>query len=138
MSEHNPSLKRLAEMAEARPGLMSGLLMLFRRQESMDEEQLAAFLECDRGDLPRLALCRRPRPAPRFRRDIEEIAAYAGADPTRLAKLVRAAEVGEALRGTPAEVRRPPMLLAARDHEPPQVEAEQVAEDAEGAEDDSR
>ena len=119
MSEHDlhqPSLSRLASLAAARPSLMSSLMQLYREQQGMDDEQLAAFLECDAGVLPRLALCRRPRQAPDFRGDIEAIAAHTGTNPISLARLVRAAEALEAL----AEGRGSGLastLIAARDHD---------------------
>jgi hypothetical protein len=116
---------------------MSSLMKLYREREGMDDEQLAAFLECDPGALPRLALCRRPRQAPDFRGDIEAIAAHTGADPSRLAKMVRAAEVHEALSagGTAGG---PSILMAARDHEDPAAEEDDTSHSGEATEDDSR
>ncbi len=117
MTEYKASLKRLADMASARPSLMSSLMLLYREQEGMDDEQLADFLNCDVEALPRLALCRRPRQAPHFRGDIETIAAHSGTDASRLARLVRAAEAVQAMRGAPNHAGTSSLLMAARDRE---------------------
>lgn len=140
MGEHEqyqPNLTRLASLATSRLSLMSSLMKLYREREGMDDEQLAAFLECDPGALPRLALCRRPRQAPDFRGDIEAIAAHTGANPGRLAKMVRAAEVQEALSGG-GTAGGPSMLMAARDHEDPAAEEDDTSYSGEATEDDSR
>ena len=141
MSEHDayqPSLSRLASLAAARPSLMSSLMQLYREQQGMDDEQLAAFLECDTGALPRLALCRRPRQAPDFRGDIEAIAAHTGANPTNLARLVRAAEALEALAEARGSRSGPSsMLVAARDHDDEGKEDDTPHSSGEATEDDS-
>lgn len=139
MGEHEqyqPSLTRLARLAESRRSLMSSLMQLYREREGMDDEQLAAFLQCDTDALPRLALCRRPRQAPDFRGDIEAIAARAGADPSRLARLVRAAEAQESLRGG-SGARQASMLLAARDYDDPDGEQDEQSQSGEATQDDS-
>ncbi|MEA2576276.1 MAG: hypothetical protein QOH93_3574 [Chloroflexia bacterium] len=140
MGEHEqyqPSLARLAGLAVSRPSLMSSLMQLYREREGMDEEQLAAFLECDSDALPRLALCRRPRKAPDFRGDIEAIATHTGADPTRLARLVRAAESQEAL-GDARGAGGPSILMAARDYDDTASEDSDTSQNDEATEDDSR
>jgi hypothetical protein len=115
--EYQPSLRRLADLASSRASLMSSLMLLYREQEKMDDEQLADFLGCELEVLPRLALCRRPRPAPRFREDVEAIAGHTGADPSRLARLVRAAEAAEGMRTSGAHAHTASVLMAARDRE---------------------
>lgn len=126
---YEPSLRRLAQLAGSRPTLMSSLMLLYKEQEDMDDEQLAEYLACDPEALPRLALCRRPRDAPHFRGDIETISDYIGADRLKLARMIRAAEAAEALRHAPGRARSASMLMAARDHEdieetPAQAEAD--------------
>lgn len=144
MSEHDtqPSLGRLASLAAGRPSLMSSLMQLYREQEGMNDQQLAAFLECEAEALPRLALCRRPRQAPDFRGDIEAIAAHTGANPTRLAGLVRAAEGLQALReGHEAGPTTPntttSMLMAARDYDESAGGKDETSPGGEAGEDDS-
>lgn len=114
---YEPHLSRIARLASSRHSLMSSLMQLYREQEGMDDEQLAAFLECDVDALPRLALCRRPRQAPNFRGDIEAIAAHAQANSACIARMVRAAEATEAMKGARYEVSSSTMLMAARDHD---------------------
>jgi hypothetical protein len=140
MGEHEqyrPSIARLASLASSRPSLMSSLMQLYREREGMDDEQLAAFLECEHEALPRLALCRRPRQAPDFRGDIEAIAAHTGANPGRLAKMVRAAEVQQALGGEHG-AGGPSILMAARDHDDPAAGEDNMTQSGEATEDDSR
>src|SRR5579884_2267915 len=106
MSNYQPSLDRLAQLARERPGLLAGPLHLYQEQEGLDDEQLAA--------IPRLALCGRPRTT-HFREDVERIARYIQADMLQLAMVIRAAESREAL-GQSAEGASP-TLLAARDYD---------------------
>ncbi len=115
MNRYSPSLERLAQLAQGRPNLLAGALMLYKEQEGLDDEQLAALLRCEPAALSRLALCERPRPAPRFREDVERIATYIHADLMQLAMLIRAAESREALSKKPGETS--PALLAAGDYE---------------------
>jgi hypothetical protein len=115
MNRNSPSLERLAQLAQGRPNLLAGALSLYKEQEGLDDEQLAALLGCEPAALSRLALCERPRPAPHFREDVERIATYIHADLMQLAMLIRAAESREALSKRPGEAS--PALLAARDYE---------------------
>ena len=115
MNRSSSSLERLAQLAQGRPNLLAGALMLYKEQEGLDDEQLAALLGCKPAALSRLALCERPRPAPHFREDVERIATYIHADLMQLAMLIRAAESREALSKRPGE--DSPALLAARDYE---------------------
>jgi len=103
MNRSSSSLERLAQLAQGRPHLLAGALMLYKEQEGLDDEQLAALLRCEPSALTRLALCERPRPAPHFREDVERIAAYIHADLMQLAMLIRAAESREALGKRPGE-----------------------------------
>ena len=114
MSNYQPSLDRLAQLARERPGLLAGPLHLYQEQEGLDDEQLAAIFKCDVAAIPRLALCGRPRTT-HFREDVERIARYIQADMLQLAMVIRAAESREAL-GQSAEGASP-TLLAARDYD---------------------
>lgn len=137
-AEYTPSLKRLADLASTRPSLMSSLMLLYREQEAMDDEQLARFLECDVAALPRLALCRRPRQAPDFRGDIEAIAAHTGADSARLARMVRQAAAAEALGSAPGRANTSSLLMAARDRADDDADVENKDEGRGELPDDSR
>lgn len=116
MNHDSPTLDRLAQLAQERPGLLAGPLLLYKEQEGLDDRQLAALLGCDTEAITRLALCQRPRQAPHFREDVERIARYIHADMMQLAKLIRAAESREAMRAR-QKSSTPPTLLAARDHD---------------------
>jgi hypothetical protein len=141
MKHFKPSLDRLAQLAQERPTLLAGPLQLYKEQEGLDDQQLAAMLGCKLETIPRLALCERPRPAPHFREDVERIASYIHADMLQLAMLIRAAESREALSHRPGTTQ--PTLLAARDHdesedpEEPQ-KADSVADEHEPADGSSQ
>lgn len=65
---------------------MSGVL----RKSGMDNASLASYLGYEIGSLARLALCRKPSPeSEKFCLDVERIAEHTGADPARLASLIR-------------------------------------------------
>lgn len=115
MKHYQPSLNRLAMLAKERPNLLASPLNLYKEQEGLNDEQLAASLGCDSEAIARLALCERPRPVPHFREDVERIATYIQADMLQLAMLIRAIEAREAFSSR-SNV-SPPALLAARDHE---------------------
>jgi hypothetical protein len=115
MKDHSPSLDRLALLAQGHPHLLARPLALYKQQEGLDDQQLAAMLGCEVEALSRLALCERPRQAPHFREDVERIARYIHADMMQLAMLIRATESREALRQGSSAAE--PTLLAARDYE---------------------
>lgn len=115
MNHYTPSLHRLALLAKERSNLLAGPLELYKEQEGLDDEQLAAMLGCEIEAVARLALCERPRPVPHFREDVERIATYIHADTLQLAMLIRAVEAREAFSHKSGTT--PPALLAARDHE---------------------
>ena len=116
MTKHfEPSHARLVQLAQERPTLLAGPLHLFKEQEGLDDRLLAAKLGCEAEAIPRLALCKRPRPAPHIRQDVERIASFIHADLLQLMMLIRALESREALSRRHETAR--PALLAARDHD---------------------
>jgi hypothetical protein len=115
MVMNKPSLINLAVQARTRKNLLAGMLAAFQEQENMDEQALATYLSCGVADLPRLALCHRPRPAPKFRGDVEKIAEYSHVSFVQLAKLIRAVEARETDSHVPTIYSQ--TLLAARDHD---------------------
>lgn len=115
MKHYTPSFHRLITLAKERPNLLAGPLDLYKEQEGLDDEQLAAQLGCELGAIARLALCERPRPHPHFREDVERIAAYIQVDTLQLATLIRAIEARVAFSHKSGATS--PALLAARDHE---------------------
>jgi len=115
MNDYTLSLDRLALLAREHSNLLAGPIALYKEQEGLDDQQLAALLGCKVEALSRLALCERPREAPHFRKDVERIAHYIHADVMQLALLIRAAESRYALSQQPDATS--PSLLAARDFE---------------------
>ena len=111
--------ERLAQRAEVQPFFMADALASFRALEGLDDAALAAWLGCPLEALPHIALCRRPDPAsPRFRAEVEQIAAHTGAGALALVRLLRRVGAAGALRGAVAEQGAEyGLLAAARDHD---------------------
>jgi hypothetical protein len=116
MNEYTSSLAHLVALAERRQGLLASLFAIYKQQKGRDNQQLAETLGCDLETLLRLALCERPRPAPHFRQDVEQIAQHLHMNPLQLAKFIRTAESLEDMRQEQDRT----TLLAARDYEEPQ------------------
>jgi AraC-like DNA-binding protein len=88
---------RAAQRARTRPPLMAWLLARFQVQQGWSEPQLAAHLGLPPDELPRLALCLRPRPD-HFADDVAALAAQVGCSPRALADLVRRTTADEHLK----------------------------------------
>jgi hypothetical protein len=113
------SLLRLAaERAAGRAFYLASVLLPYAEVEGLDEAALAERLGCRPADLPRLLLCRRPRPEPpAFGADVERIAAAFGLSALRLAEVVRLADALRALGDAEASGEATGWLAAARDRE---------------------
>ncbi len=112
----DPLLRRAADRAAGRPFFLAAALLPYARAERLDDAGLAARLGCSVEVLPRLLLCRRPRPEPgAFRGDVERLATAFGLDVTALAATVREADALAALAVAEADTG---WLAAARDREP--------------------
>lgn len=110
-------IRDLARRVETDPFFLASALRTFAESEGLDEAGLAAYLGCVVGDLPRLALCRRPNPNPPFfAADVEAIARHFAISGDRLAELVRRADALAALAASAESPRD--FLQAARDREP--------------------
>lgn len=110
-------MARAAARAADDPFFLASALAAYRQLTGMDDAALAAELGCDVAALTRLALCRRPDGAsPMFKDEVPRIAAHAGADPLKLANLLRAADAAERM-----QTASPNALLAARDRGPDQA-----------------
>lgn len=98
------------------PFFMSGVLAVYSEANGMDNKSLALYLSCKTGALTRLALCRKPSTeSGKFYPEIERIAEYTGADPVRLAALIREADVLSALKESSKLSGATGILAAARD-----------------------
>jgi DNA-binding phage protein len=77
--------------AQDRPAYVAWALAQVRAREGLSDDVLAARLGLATGDLPRLALCLRPRPD-QWDADLAQIASRFGLVPEPLATLLRAVE----------------------------------------------
>src|SRR5438309_1236357 len=93
----------------------------YRKLAELDDDGLAAFLECSPIALTHLALCRRPDPANvSFRSDVEKIASHCKVNAHQLVVLLREVDAIRAMRMAPQlQLPQPtatsPVLMAARD-----------------------
>src|SRR5262249_52608341 len=109
-------LRRAAERAAARPFFLAASLLPYARAEGLDDGGLARRLGWATDALPRLLLCRQPRPAPgAFRADVERLAVAFGLDAGHLANVLRQASALATLGSAEAD---DAWLAAARDRAP--------------------
>lgn len=90
------SIKILAAMAarlSKDPDYMAHLLSLYRRQEGMNEQELARDLETSLAMLIRLALCKRPDSAAlNFGGQVQRLADYTGIAAAKLSQMINEVE----------------------------------------------
>jgi hypothetical protein len=137
-SGSRPLLNSLVQRLQTNPAYMASALAGYQKQESISNTVLAQQLGIDENQLPRLALCKRPRQKEGvFQKDVCQIAAYVGANEIMLGQILRQIEVIEAFkestqtpsRGGVQKSSTLVILAAARDqeaveppHEPDQKE----------------
>lgn len=107
-------LDRIAERANQRPYFFGWWLARYARGEELDEAGLAEALGCGPEQLPKLRLCRAPRPDT-FREDVTRICELAGLEPARVAEVARRAAVLVKLEAPQGADEAAPTLMAARD-----------------------
>jgi hypothetical protein len=91
-------LRYAARRAAQNRFFLAEYLTEFRIFRGIAEDELARFLGCSPGLLPKLALCRRPdSESPRFRSDVERIAVAFDMQPSRLVQLIREVDTLKAL-----------------------------------------
>jgi hypothetical protein len=109
-----------AQRAKARPDYLGWVLARYIERERISEAELATRLGSAPDDLPRLALCLRPR-AEHFADDVRQISTKLRIDTTALAGIVRLVESLETLAvtnpATPAA--EAGLLMAARARKQP-------------------
>jgi hypothetical protein len=93
-------LTHAARQAQDRPAYVAWALARVQAREGLSDEALAARLGITSVDLPRLALCLRPRPE-HWDADLAQIASRFGLTPEPLAVLLRAVEAPTAFRHDP-------------------------------------
>jgi hypothetical protein len=84
-------LTEAARRAQDRPAYVAWALARLQAREGLSDEALAARLGLATVDLPRLGLCRRPRPD-QWDTDLAQIATRFGIAPEPLAAVLRAVE----------------------------------------------
>ncbi len=105
-----------ARRARLEPLFLGHELFEYQKLGNHDEEEIATFLQCSTDALVSLALCRKPDTnGPSFRMDVERIADHCGANPTRLANLLREVDALRAMRAVQQSHAPSGLLLAARD-----------------------
>jgi hypothetical protein len=109
-------LEHFARRVEGDEFFLASALAEYARSEGLDDAGLAAALGCPASSLPRLRLCRRPRPdAAGMREDTARIGERFGIDPLRLAEMMRRADALAAMRRDAAAGAG--ALIAARDRQ---------------------
>jgi hypothetical protein len=117
---HEPLLDYAAQRAKARPDYLGWVLARYIERERISEPELATRLSSTPHDLPRLALCLRPR-TDHFADDIRQISTKFHIDATALAAIVRLVESLEILAATNPTVlsAETGLLMAARARKQP-------------------
>lgn len=130
--EPSPAIRRAAERAADQPFFLAGVLRAYQAAYHWDDTTLAAFLGCTVEDMPRLALCRRPRATPaEFRADIQHLMARFGLHADNLAHLMREVDALAGIKQRPVQIEGTQhMLRAARDRDDADEYEEPPTEDA--------
>jgi len=150
--QSNPSsadslLAMLAFQLREDPDYMASVLFRFQMFESMDGLLLADLLSISAQQLNCLALCKRPQSSDQsFADQVRQIATYSGADPGRVASIIRRVDALAAVQDIPlanevgaqrstAGLSSVGWLAAARDRNTEENKAaEDENDDAEGTE----
>lgn len=113
-------LQRAAQRASQRRFFVAHTLSAYQSLHGIAADELAEFLECSVEELPRLALCRQPKPGTSdFRSQVERIAAYVGINAVRFVQILREVESVTTLQDMRESTEgdsRDGFLMAARDH----------------------
>ena len=114
MNDDARILDHAARRAAGRPEFMASVLARYGALADVPDEALPDVLGCSGEGYARLSLCRAPRRATAD--DLRELAAFAGADLTALARVVRRVEAVDALAAG-AQAQACSTLLAARERD---------------------
>lgn len=132
---NNNLLATLRERAKGLPSFMAYAISLYQHVNGHSDEQIADWLDCSPAQCEKLGLCRRPLGTDlNFRDHVEEIANFAGADPLKLAHLLRTTESIVAFRDAPLPIAgTQPLRVAAREASKSKNESQGEAADFEGS-----
>ena len=127
---HERLLDYAAQRAKARPDYLGWVLTRYIEREHVSEAELATRLGITPHDLPRLALCLRPR-AEHFADDIRQISTKFHLDATALAGIVRLVESIETLAATHSTMlsAEAGLLMAARARKQPRQSQDNESHD---------
>ena len=116
---NNPKLiQRFVNRARKDTFFLGWALSVYQETHSIDDHQLAQWLECDLNALDRLALCRLPDDkSGKFQHDVKQIAKFGPCNADRLVQLLREVVSISSLRGEVLEDASG-LLMAARDRKP--------------------
>lgn len=112
------SLKRLADRVGQDPFFLASVLRCYAEANSLNDEALAAQLQCEVGTLNELRLCRNPdAKPPRFWHDVGTIASRFRLNAERLGEIIREGQTFLHLRSSllDAPTGNAGLLMAARD-----------------------
>jgi hypothetical protein len=98
-SRHDRLLEYAAQRTKTRPEYLGWVLARYVEREHIPEAELATRIGITPHDIPRLALCLRPR-AEHFADDVRQISTKFHIDATALAGIVRLVESLETLAAT--------------------------------------
>jgi hypothetical protein len=127
---HERLLEYAAQRAKARPEYLGWILTRYIEREHISEAELATRLGSTHHDLPRLALCLRPR-AEHFADDIRQISTKFHIDATALAGIIRLVESLETLAATTPDTLAADagLLMAARARKRPRQSSDNESHD---------
>jgi hypothetical protein len=116
---NNPNLfKRFVNIARKDTFFLGWALLVYQEAHSIDDHQLAQWLECSLKALDKLALCRLPDDkSGKFQHDVKQIAQFGPCNADRLVQLLREVVSISSLRGEVIEDAIG-LLMAARDRKP--------------------
>ena len=98
----NKLLESLRGKAREVSSFVAYALAVYQQSNKQSEAQIAEWLGCSVDEFQKLGLCRRPMGKDvTFRREVEQVANFAGADPVKLAQILRASESIIAFRDAP-------------------------------------
>ena len=111
-------IQRFIKLSRKDTFFLGWALSVYQEMHSIDDHQLAQWLECDLKTLDRLALCRLPDDkSPKFQNDIKKIAQFGRCNADHLVQLLREVVSILSLRGEVIEDARG-LLMVARDSKP--------------------
>lgn len=112
-------VRRAVQKAMRLDEFVANAMRIYAEAHGTSVERLQQLLGCSHEQLQRLALCRCPdADAPRFRAEVEQIAAYTGIDALKLGRFLREVNALVQLTQYAKHIRSGGLLIAARETPP--------------------